>query len=304
MRFFISGVNGFIGKALANKLLQEGHSVKGIGKSPYSEVKGVDYFSCDVCDKNALKVNSEGCEIFIHLAAITAHEEIVNKPMETLEVNIEGTLNMLKAFSFNQGKHFIYFSTGKVYGNFESLPLKESMPAKPINILGKSKYICEQLVDFQSFIDQQSSFSILRVFNIYGQGQKESFLVPTIIKQIEKQLSEKKQCITIKLGDIKARRDYLDRDDLVKATMQIIKNGGTKGLNIFNVGSGKGCSAEEIVKEIAIIIGREIKIESDEKKIRKDELDEEYADNSKLMAIGWKSETNLEDGLRKMIKIN
>lgn len=292
-KVFISGVNGFIGQALAKALLSKGYKVSGLGTSKKCDIKGVNYKSCDVLDGKKLIKLSNGHDVYIHLAAITTHDEIVNHATQTLQINWQGTYNMLEAFTQNKGKHFLYASTGKVYGDFKSLPIKEADPCNPLNILGKSKYICERLIDFFAKTNPAHQYSILRIFNIYGEGQKESFLVPTIIKQLKSS--------SIKLGDIKAKRDYLYKDDLVSAFIKVIeKNKST--INIFNVGSGKAYSAEEIAKTLGVITGKKLTIKSNSKKIRGDELDTEYCSNQKLKGLGWKQNFTLKKGLETTLK--
>lgn len=287
-KIFISGINGFIGKALAKELLTQGYQVFGAGKSKDCDTENVTYTSCNVLDKNILTESSKDCDVFVHLAAVTAHDEIVNNAEQTLQINWQGTYNMLEAFTKNKGKHFIYASTGKVYGNFKSLPIKESDACNPLNILGKSKYICERLIDFFHKTNPEHKYSILRIFNIYGEEQKESFLVPTIIKQLK---SDK-----ISLGDIKAKRDYLYKDDLINAFLKVIESNGP-AMDILNVGSGEAYSAEEITNTLGNILNKKITISSDIQKNRNDELDTEYCSNEKLKKLGWKQAYSLGKGL-------
>ena len=80
------------------------------------------------------------CEIVYHLAAITAHNDIVNNTLETEKISLLSTRNLLiPIINDKNSKTFIFASTGKVYGNFDSLPLIESHKANPINLLGKIK---------------------------------------------------------------------------------------------------------------------------------------------------------------------
>ena len=289
-KVIISGINGFIGKALASRLIKKKYHVSGLGTHGQCSIQGVSYKKCDVLDKNTLLESTKNHDVYIHLAAITAHNNIVNHPIKTLQINWQGTNNMLESFTQNNGKHFIYASTGKVYGKFDSLPIRENHPPKPLNILGKSKYICERLIDFFYTIDPSRQYSILRIFNIYGESQKDSFLVPTIINQLESG--------TVNLGDIKAKRDYLYRDDLIGAFLRIMEHEKNK-IDVYNVGSGKAHSAEEIANILGKIAGKKLVINANMEKYRKDELDVEYCSNKKLSTLGWKQTFTLEEGLRK-----
>lgn len=294
-KIFISGVNGFIGNNLARYFIHGGFDVVGIGRKEKSTVDGVKYLQSDILDADKYSHLVSGSDLVVHLAATTFHDEIVKNPTEAFWTSWFGTWNILKAFSAGTGRHFLYASTGKVYGDAGPLPFREEITCRPLNILGFTKYTCEHLVDFFSRLNQQKSFSVARIFNVYGKGQRDSFLIPAIIKQI------KDGNKIIGLGDIKAKRDYVYIDDVVSAVSSIMFAGGT-GLKIFNVGSGNSYSAEDIVKLISRITGDNLGISGDFSKKRIDELDEEYCSYDKLAGLGWKPHT-LEDGLREMLMV-
>jgi len=295
-KILITGINGFIGQHLAKSLIQRGHIISGIGRKEECLIEEVsEYFQGDILDKQLVEKATESAEIIIHLAAPTQHEEIVNNKFNTLETNFLGTKNLLGAFSKSKnGKKFIYSSTGKVYGDIQFLPITEHHPTNPLNILGKSKLITEKLIDFYS--NNEKDFIILRIFNVFGAGQKESFLIPTILNQI-------KNSDEINLGDIKAKRDYIHIQDVVDAFVTLIESKTEHGLSIFNICSGKGLSAEEIVAEIDKILNRKTRINSNIALVRKDEKDVEYGSYSKMdSCFGWKPVCSLTDYFKEALK--
>lgn len=283
MRILITGINGFIGRHLAKRLIERGHKVWGVKNE-----KG------GVINKKVVERAVGGADIVIHLAALTSHKDIVENKLETLETNLAGTKNVLEAFIKSKTtKKFLYASTGKVYGKIVHLPITETHPTNPLNILGKSKLITENLIDFYS--NQDKEFVIFRIFNIYGPGQSEDFLIPTILKQLEKGNK-------LVLGDIKAKRDCIYIDDVVDAFVKVIEQKGLKGLSIFNLASGKSFSAAEIVKMIGKIKGANIKVKSDLKKVRHDEMKDEYGSFTKAKkTFGWEPKISLQKGLEKII---
>lgn len=293
---FISGVNGFIGAHLARFLIEKGYGVSGIGKEERCEIAGVRYGQCNVLKKDCVAEYSGGSDVFVHLAAITSHEEIIADPDGMLKMSWSGTMSMLHAFVENGGNHFIYASTGKVYGDFDTLPLGEDTPTRPKSILGKSKYMCERLIDFFANLHQDYTFSILRIFNVYGEGQKDQFLIPTIIKQLNGGNDE------VHLGDVGAKRDYLYVGDLVSAVESIMRSNRKRGICVFNVGSGEAYSAKDIVGMVSEILGKEIRIIGDRRRRRPDELDVEYCSNKKLKTLGWAPRFNLREGLTQLLK--
>ena len=207
MKILITGINGFIGQHLASELLKKGHYVIGLSRGNKCSIKSISkYFSGSVLDKELVTRAIKNVDVVVHLAALTAHKDIVDNRFKTLETNFLGTQNILNVFSKSKTtKNFLYASTGKVYGNIVKLPITETHPTNPLNILGKSKLITEKLIDFYALATLSTSkkeFVIFRTFNVYGPGQGKNFLIPTIINQ----LSLNKKEIT--LGDIDAKRDY------------------------------------------------------------------------------------------------
>jgi len=293
MEILITGVNGFIGHHLANGLIARGYSITGLGQEKECLVKGISsYFTGSVLDKGLIQKVMESVEVVIHLAALTGHKDIVDNRFTALEINFLGTKNVLDAFSKSKAaKKFIYSSTGKVYGRAE-LPFSEQQTPNPLNILGKSKLITEKLIDFYN--DNKKEFIILRIFNAYGPKQSQNFLIPTILGQLD---SNK-----IVLGDVKAKRDYVYIEDVIKAFISAIEK-KMQGLSIFNVCTRKSTSAEEIVEIVSKIKGIEIKVKNNSSRLRSDEVDVEYGLYDKAKdVLGWEPKYGVKEGLTHMIK--
>lgn len=297
MRVLITGINGFIGQHLVKVLTERGHQVFGLGRD-----RG------GVLDKKSVERAVRNVETVVHLAALTSHEEIVGNKFETLETNLRGTKNVLDAFSKSRkARKFLFASTGKVYGKIIRLPIDEEHSTHPLNILGKSKLITERLIDFYASTSLPSTklgassasskeFIIFRIFNVYGTGQRESFLIPTILSQVN---SGKKE---IKLGDIKAKRDHVYIDDVIDAFIRAIEKKLPKGLSIYNICTGTGSSARNIVDMIETIKREKIKVKVNKNLLRHDEMDNEYGSFQKAKkAFGWEPNITLRVGLRKLL---
>ncbi len=293
IKVVITGGAGFLGRYLCKNLLESGADVISLDRTE-SKVDGAQNYVADVLDLKSIEKYISQSDVVIHLAALTAHEDIVGDPYRALEISVQGTKNVLDAFIGSAAKQFIFPSTGKIYGKPQYLPYDEQHPLNPSTPLGKSKRITELLIDFYS-TNSEKSFSILRIFNVYGPCQKENFLMPTILKQLENQKS------LIILGDVQAKRDYIFIDDVVKAFIIVMQN-NPKGLNVFNVGTGKSYSAKEIVGTIEKILNRKIEIKVDPARFRKDEFADERADIAKIATMGWKPDFDIFEGLKQTVQ--
>lgn len=295
MKILITGINGFIGQHLGRVLVKREHQILGLGRDKHCVIKGIRaYYSGSILDKKLVEKATKDVEVIVHLAALTSYADIINNKFEALETNFLGTKNVLDAFlKPKTTKKFLYASTGKLYGKIVHLPICEDHPTNPLNILGKSKLITERLIDFYS--DNKKEFVIFRIFNIYGPGQNKNFLIPTILSQVNQGKTE------IVLGDIKAKRDYVYIDDLVNAFILAIEKKRYLGISTYNICTGIGSSAWEIVKIISKIKGVDIKVKSNPALIRRDEMKDEYGSYARAKKyLGWKPKISLTEGFRKL----
>lgn len=297
MNILITGVNGFIGNHLAVKLIERGHSVIGIGLDKNSKVLNLKaYYKGSVLDKKLLENAIKNIDAVVHLAAITSYKDILSKKSDAFKINLQGTKNVLDVFVKSKtAKKFLYPSTGKVYGTILKLPITENHPTNPLNILGKSKLKAEKII--KSYNNNKKSLIILRIFNVYGLGQKENFLIPTIIKQLSKNVKE------LVLGNVEAKRDYVYIDDAIDAFVLAIEKKIPLGFSTYNICTGIGISVSQILKLISKIKKTKIKIRVNPDLIRTDEMKEEYGSFKKVSEeLGWKPKINIEEGLKRLCK--
>lgn len=310
MTVAITGVNGFIGKNLATKLLDKGYQVLGLGQQEKSDINLNLYIKGSVLENDKIEQLLRDADCVVHLAAITSNKEIMDNPRKAKEINLQGTKNVLEVFRKSKAKKFIFPSTGKVYGEIKYLPIDENHPTKPKNVLGKSKLEVEKLIE--SYKNMNKQIFIFRIFNVYGPGN-QNYLIPTIINQISGKENE------ITLGDIDAKRDYLYVDDLIEAFMLAIEKDAEKELSIYkrslktsfeskptnsvyNICSGISHSAREIVNLISKIKNVKISVKVNPNLLRKDESPNEYGSFKQARKeLGWYPKVSLEDGLRKML---
>src|SRR4030095_14348758 len=238
-----------------------GLSVAGLAHAP-SEVAGCRLTVGEIVHAAAYAPDLSRAQLVIHLAGPTTASEINAHPLECLKTNWRGTSNVLDCFRAGEGLHFVLLSSGKVYGRPQHLPINEDHPLRPETVLGKSKLATEDLVRFYADHCDGKLFTILRLFNAYGPGQKPGFLIPTIMGQADKP--------EIKLGDISSRLDFIYIDDVVEAIVTVLFNSrdpgaGNSSVRVFNAGSGTSHSPQNIVHVLEEVVGRQLSIITDPK---------------------------------------
>ena len=305
MRVLVTGAGGFIGSHLCCELENLGYQVVALARTwHHRHYKPKELIYGNILDTQLVNEIVYSCEIIIHLASITAHDEIVEHKIQTLQTNLRGTQNVAEAFLKSpHTKKLYYASTGKVYGKIESNPITEKHPTRPLNILGKTKRITELLLELLAVENMEKNIIIFRIFNIFGPHQKESFLIPTILSQLS--LQQNSNSFKVNLGDVYAQRDYLHVNDLVSAFILHIENGNHSigGLSYFNVASGIPHSAESIIRILERILDRKIEIETDRSKLRLNEDPIEFGSAEALhKEVSWSPAISLQEGLASLLK--
>ncbi len=278
-RVIVTGSSGLVGSHLVLALSEEGAEVipidirQGINITNWEQVK--DYNDID---------------IIYHLAAKTYIPAIIENPRETYLANLAGTVNMLELGRKNKVQNFI-FASSYVYGHPEYIPIDEGHPINPTNPYSRSKNLGEELCHAY-YADYGIRCVIIRAFNIYGEGQGEEFLIPSILKQVERGI--------IVLKDPEPRRDFVYIDDAVAAYIEAGKYTGS-GFEVFNIGSGVSYSVDEIAKKAITIFGREVKMKYLYQR-RENEVMNTVADITRAREkLGWEPKVSIEEGLRRII---
>jgi UDP-glucose 4-epimerase len=271
----ITGATGFIGKHLVKKIPNYNIAVDQNGKNIDLRIR-----------KEVLKIKRS--DIVIHLAGKIPSEKNYSKNI-FFEHNFLGTLNILEYCIKKKVKKIIFVSS-YVYGNPKKNPISEKHQIKPHNTYTKSKVLSEELCKIYAE-KYKIEIIILRPFNIFGNLQKDNSLISNIIKSI-------KNNSHITIINKNNKRDYLFIDDLIDAIIKLIDY--KCKFEIFNIGSGKSYSFENIVqlfeKENKKKIKRKYKIS------KKNSIPKIQADISKIKKeIKWSPKYTLVEGIKKII---
>jgi nucleoside-diphosphate-sugar epimerase len=274
----ITGAGGFIGKALESRLFD-----LGVRSLSYHRTHG------DITNErfwDALpKANS-----VIHLAGRSFVPDSWGERTDFYRCNGLGTENALR-YCRKHSASLILAST-YVYGAPQYLPIDEKHPVAPSNPYALSKCMAEQLCEFASRVDSIPTTS-LRLFNVFGPGQKSTFLIPSIVNNI---INDNK----IQVMDLSPKRDYVFIDDVVDAFYKAISL--SDGHHIFNIGSGVSHSVECVIN-IAQKLAKTNKPVLSQCTHRKNEIFEVVADIKSANALlNWRPKYTIEDGLKMMIE--
>lgn len=304
-KILITGADGFIGSHLCEILCKKGHKIRAL--SQYNSfnfwghlegvecLKDIEVVSGDLRDSFFCDKLCEGIDAVFHLGALIAIPYSYLAPKSYVDTNINGTLNMLEAAKKHGVSLFVHTSTSEVYGTALYAPIDEKHPLQPQSPYSATKIAADMLA-----LSYYNAFNlpviIARPFNTYGPRQSARAIIPTIITQI---LSGAKE---LKLGDLSPKRDLnfvLDTCEAFASFLEL-KNYG----EVFNIGSGKEYSMQEVLEMIQKICQVELKMTCDKARIRpkNSEVFRLLCDNSKLYkASSWRSKISLEEGLRQTI---
>ena len=297
MKILITGVAGFIGSNLADLLIKNNFDVVGIDNLSYgvSEQipKGVIFHQEDIRDKKIHNLFSD-VEYVFHLAAKNSIIDCENDPIETSDINVNGTINVFNAALKKNVKKVIYAESSAVYEGSKNLPSKES-DVSPNSVYAKSKMATNRIANKYS----QSKGLVttgLRYFNVYGPKQDYRRTIPPVFSAFIINLLKGKQPTIF--GDGSKKRDFIYVDDVNDFHLMCIENSDTNN-EVFNIGSGKNYSIKYIYEEIKKIL------QSDINPIFGKNLDFEAQENlaniDKANSIGWTPKIDLNTGLKRSI---
>ena len=297
MKILITGVAGFIGSNLADLLIKNNFDVVGIDNLSYgvSEQipKGVIFHQEDIRDKKIHNLFSD-VEYVFHLAAKNSIIDCENDPIETSDINVNGTINVFNAALKKNVKKVIYAESSAVYEGSKNLPSKES-DVSPNSVYAKSKMATNRIANKYS----QSKGLVttgLRYFNVYGPKQDYRRTIPPVFSAFIINLLKGKEPTIF--GDGSKKRDFIYVDDVNDFHLMCIENNDTNN-EVFNIGSGKNYSIKYIYEEIKKIL------QSDINPIFGKNLDFEAQENlaniDKANSIGWTPKIDLNTGLKRSI---
>ncbi len=303
----VTGSAGFIGAAVAKKLLDSGINVVGVDDmNDYynpklkewrlKQIENYDnfkFFKSDISDMDSLGRVFNDCEFdaVINLAARAGVRASIEGPGVYMQTNVTGTLNLLELAIKNNVKKFVSASSSSVYGNAK-IPFSEDQNTdKPVSPYAATKKSSEVLCYTYNYL-YGLDITLLRYFTVYGPAGRPDMALLNFIKSI----SEGKQ-ITV-FGDGTQKRDFTYVDDIADGTIKALK---PLGFEIINLGNDRPVELSYLINLIEDNLGKRVNI----KRIDRHPADvkDTWANIDKAKKIlGWEPKTSVEDSVKKTVE--
>jgi UDP-glucose 4-epimerase len=266
MKYLITGGSGFIGSHLAERLLDQGHSVTvidnlstGSDNNLLKVKKNIKFHHGNVLDKPLMEKLIAESDYVVHLAAALGVLNIINKPLESLKTNIQGTEVVLEACE-KSNKPVLIASTSEIYGKNDKVPLNEEddrivgHPLKSRWSYSEAKAVDESLAYFY-YLEKKLPVRIVRFFNTVGPRQVGHYgmVVPRFVTA-----ALKNDPISV-YGSGEQIRCFCHVDDAVDALLIVMASEKAIG-QVFNVGNNQQISIEGLAQKIKEITGSKSKI--------------------------------------------
>ena len=256
MRFLITGGAGFLGSALANRLVGDGHHVRvldDLSNGDQSRLSAAVHFSRgDVNDIPLLWSMLQEVDCVYHLAARVSVAQSILYPLDYNNVNVGGTVSMMEAMRDAGASRVVLASSGAIYGHQERQPVHEENAPHPDSPYAVSKWAAEQYVHTIGELWGIETVA-LRIFNAYGPQQSLPVShAPVVPRFLQQALSGGSLVI---FGDGEQTRDFVHVADVVEA---LVKVAGAKSVNrqVINVGSGRETSVMELADLVEQVTGQ------------------------------------------------
>jgi len=300
----VTGGAGFIGSHLVHRLVEQGKNVTVLDNLSYGAIENIEasennpnlkLIKGDIRDRKIVRNAMREADAVVHLAALIDVAESVNNPLETHDINVNGTLALLDEAVKLDVKRFTFVSTTAVYGEGNPLPLREDYPLKPISPYAASKAAAERhCTAFQT--NHGLKTTILRLFNVYGPRSRSSSYASVITIFLKN--ARKGEPLVI-FGDGGQTRDFIHVDDVINATVLALNSDNSVN-KILNLCTGKPTTINELAQIVREISDSNAQITHS--KPRKGDVYHNYGDPTKAeKTIGFKAKISISEGLKQLV---
>lgn len=308
MKIVITGVAGFIGSHLGEKLISLGHEIIGIDNfDPFYPKKFKEsnlavlrasgkfsFYEADIRSKQSIKdiFNASSIDLVVHLAAKAGVRPSIEQITEYYEVNIDGTVNLLECMREANVTKLVFASSSSVYGNNEKTPFSETdfvdNPISPYAATKKSgELLCHVYYSLYQF-----DINCLRFFTVFGPRQRPDLAIHKFTRLID----QGKEVPFF--GDGSTSRDYTYVDDIVSGILCAINN--LKGFNVYNLGESRVIKLNELILSIEKALNKKAKL--NKQPLQPGDVQKTFADISKAREeIGYNPQYDFETGIKQFV---
>jgi len=293
----VTGVAGFIGSNLAERLLREGYRVVGLDNLAYGIREqipsGVEFHKADVRSADIYSLFDK-VDIVFHLAAKNCIADCQNDPVETADINVTGTANVFEAARRAKIKKLIYAESSSIYEGSKLLPTPEE-DERPETFYAASKmatkFFAEAYARWYGL-----KWTALRYFCVYGPRQDYRRTIPPVFSAFIIKLLKNEPPVIY--GSGKKRRDFIHVNDVNDFHLLSLRDERTTG-QVFNLGSGENYSVNEIFQIVRGLL--DSKLEPIYKPDLPGEALTTLANIDKAKKLGWSPRVGLKEGLKSSI---
>jgi UDP-glucose 4-epimerase len=259
MKCVVFGGGGFIGSAVVDRLLRDGHALRIFEQlrverfREFASDEPVEWMTGDFMNAHDVSDAIDGMDVVLHLVSSTLPKSSNDDPVYDVQSNLVATLRMLEIMVARSMRKIIFISSGgTVYGNPIYLPIDEMHPTNPQVSYGITKLAIEKyLLMFERIHGIKAN--ILRVANPFGERQRPETAQGAVGVFLHRALRQQ----TIEIwGDGSVTRDYIYIDDVAEAFARAVQYSGPK--SVFNIGSGVGTRLNELIEIIEEILGKSV----------------------------------------------
>jgi nucleoside-diphosphate-sugar epimerase len=266
-RYLVTGGAGFIGSNIVAALTRRGESVRaldnlatghwGLLRRVVADPSRVEMITADIRDADAVGHAMEGVEVVFHEGALGSVPRSVELPVESDQVNVNGTVTVLDQARRHQVKRVIFAASSAAYGDTPTLPKREDMPPSPLSPYAVSKATCETYLRVFASLYGLETLN-LRYFNVFGPNQlPDGAYAAAIPRFIHAAL--RNEPITI-YGDGEQTRDFCYIDNVVDANLRAADSPKKLAGEIVNIACGRRISLNDLVKTIGDALGRSLDV--------------------------------------------
>lgn len=292
--FLVTGGAGFIGTNLVEYLVSQEHNVIVVDDlsakaDPKRLPEEISFHQLDIRNTAALTAVAQSVDVMVHLAALPRVQFSIERPMETHDVNVNGTLSVLEAARAAGVKRVVFAASSSAYGDQEKLPLSLDLPPQPKSPYALHKYMGEEMMRLWSMVYGLETVS-LRFFNVYGPHMDPDGAYALVIGRFLKLAKEGKP-LTI-TGDGEQTRDFTHVLDVVDAVVKAATLGTVGKGEVLNVGAG----TETSVSKLAELIGGDTEYVAMRLEPKRTMAD--ISETKRL--LDWEPHIELEQGILKL----